>query len=163
VKRGQLGHKEKKMNSTQKEYILGRFPTTAPPCTKDFRVDAGAQAAGTATTETFPKGSLIYGFRVVVTEAPTSGGSATFQFGFTGQRMISEATIAIATLVAGYVVGADVANGAESTPYVLNTSDTFDIIVGTATCTAGKFDITVFYHPPNYSAFDSSYKEWVTA
>jgi hypothetical protein len=71
------------------------------------------------------------------------------------------AAVAEATLVAGYVVGPD--ESADAAVYTVSTSDTFDCIVAVATCTAGKFDVTVFYHPPNHSAFDSSFKEWVTA
>ena len=136
------------------------FPTTMPPCTLDFRLDVGVQAAGTATLATIPKGSVVYGFRAVVTETVTSAGAATVQLGFTGKTMLSAAT-AKATLVEGYVLGPD--ESADAAVYVLGDSDTFDSIVATATLTAGKFDVTIFYHPPRSEAFDSSFKEWVTA
>ncbi len=148
--------------SLTKNYFNGisNFPNSAPQCTLDFRLDCGAQAAGTATLETLPKGSVVVGFRAVVTEAVTSAGSATVQLGFTGKTMLSAAT-AKATLVAGYVLGPD--ESADAAVYTLGVSDTFDSIVGTATCTAGKFDITIFYHPPQDGAMDGSFKEWVTA
>ena len=141
------------------------YPTTSPPTTMDFRVDAGAQAANTNTLVTLPKGSFIYGFRVVVTETVV-GNTSTVQFGFTGLGMLSLA-VAEATLVAGYVFGSHAAgiatNSVMSAPHVLTASDTFDCIVGAQTLTAGKFDITIFYHPPQDGAMDSSYKEFVTA
>jgi len=151
-----------------KNYFNGliNYPTTSPPATLDFRVDAGVQIANTNALVTLPKGSFIYGFRVVVTEAVVGSGSATVQFGFTGLGMLSLA-VAEATLVAGYVFGSHAAgiatNSVMSAPHVLTASDTFDCIVGAQTLTAGKFDITIFYHPPQDGAMDSSYKEFVTA
>jgi hypothetical protein len=109
---------------------------------KQFKIDFGAQAAGTATTEVFDKGDMILGFSAVVSEAMTSGGSATIQLGFTGTTMLS-AAVAKATAVADYPIGPD--HTADAAPYVLVASDTFDSIVGTATATAGKVDVTVWY------------------
>ena len=143
------------------------YPTTAPFCTMDFRIDAGAQAQGTATTATIPMGATVIGFRAVVTEAVTSDGSATVSLGITSTGMVSIATIGKATLVEGYVFGSHAAGIATdsvmSNPHVVTVSDTFDCVVGTAALTAGKFDVTVFYHPPRDGAMDSSYKEFVTA
>jgi|TARA_R110002012_G_scaffold80711_2_gene204569 hypothetical protein len=109
---------------------------------KQFSIDFGIQEANTATTEVFEKGQLILGFSAVVTEAMTSGGSATIQLGFTGTTMLS-AAVGKATAVADYPIGPD--NSADAAPYVLVANDTFDSIVGTATATAGKVDVTVWY------------------
>jgi len=146
---------------------LTNYPTTAPFCTMDFRVDAGAQAAGTATLVTIPLGATVIGFRATVTEAVDSAtDNATVQFGLSSLGMLSLA-VAEATLVEGYVFGSHAAgiatNSIMSAPHTLTVSDTFDCIVGTATLTAGKFDVTIFYHPSRDGAMDSSYKEFVTA
>ena len=144
---------------------IANFPTTSPPCTIDFRVDMGVQVIGTAALVTIPKGSFIYGFRAVVTETVV-GSSTTVQFGLSGLGMLSLA-VPEATLVAGYVFGSHAAgiatNSVQSAPHVVTASDTFDCIVGGGTATAGKFDVTIFYHPPQDGAMDSSYKEFVTA
>jgi hypothetical protein len=136
------------------------YPTVSPERTAHFRIDAGAQAAGTATTLQLPAGSAVTGWRAKVTEAVTSGGSATVQLGFSGTTMLS-AAIAKATLVAGYEFGPD--HTADAAFYVMTAADTFDSIVGTATLTAGKFDVTVWYHPPQEGEMDSTFPEWVTA
>lgn len=131
--------------------------------TKSFRIDAGTQATGTAPTVIFKKGDLIFGFCARVTEAVTSDGSGTVQLGFTGTRMLSVATIAKTTLVLNYIVGPDQTNGAENCPYMITADDTFDCIVGTATLTAGKFDVDVFYAPLQTQALGEIHREWVTA
>ena len=109
---------------------------------RQFSIDFGIQEANTATTETFDKGDMIIGFSAVVTEAMLSGGSATIILGFTGTTMLS-ATVAKATAVADYPIGP--ANAADAAPLVLVADDTFDSTVGTATATAGKVDVTVWY------------------
>jgi len=123
---------------------------------KQFSIDFGIQEANTATTETFNKGDMILGFSAVVTEAMLSGGSATIQLGFTGTTMLS-AAVAKATAVADYPIGPD--HSADAAPYVLVANDTFDSIVGSATATAGKVDVTVWYiaAPAAHSG-----PEWVT-
>jgi len=120
---------------------------------KQFSIDFGIQEANTATTETFLKGDMILGFSAVVTEAMTSGGSATIQLGFTGTTMLS-AAVGKATAVADYPIGPD--HSADAAPYVLVANDTFDSIVGTATATAGKVDVTVWYiaAPSSHSGFE---------
>ena len=107
---------------------------------RQFSIDFGIQEANTATTETFNKGDLILGFSAVVTEAVLSGGSATIQLGFAGTTMLS-AAVAKATAVADYPISCAATAG----PFMLVANDTFDSIVGTATCTAGKVDVTVWY------------------
>lgn len=109
---------------------------------RQFSIDFGIQEANTATTETFSKGDMILGFSAVVTEAMLSGGSATIQLGFAGTTMLS-AAVAKATAVLNYPIGPD--HSADASPYVLVADDTFDSIVGTATATAGKVDVTVWY------------------
>lgn len=138
---------------------MKKFPFTAPLCTAVFRIDAGAQAAGTDTTKSFPAGTCIVGFRAKVTEAVTSGGSATVQLGFSGKTMLS-AAIAKATLVADYSFGPD--DTADAAFYTCTAADTFDCIVGTATLTAGKFDVEVFYIPPMEAQLSSDIKEYTT-
>ena len=125
---------------------------------RQFKVDFGAQAAGTATTESFVKGDTIISFSGVVTEAMTSGGSATIQLGFTGKTMLSPA-VAKATAVADYPIAPD--ESADAAVYVLTADDTFDSIVATATATAGKVDVSVWYiAAPSVS---SDAQEYVTA
>ena len=109
---------------------------------KQFSIDCGIQEANTATTEQFLKGQMIIGFSCVVTEAVESGGSATVQFGFAGTSMLS-AAVGKATAVANYPIGPD--NASDAAPLLLVADDTFDSIVGTATLTAGKVDVTVWY------------------
>ena len=107
---------------------------------RQFTIDFGIQEANTATTETFSKGDLILGFSAVVTEAVTSGGSATIQLGFAGTTMLS-AAVAKATAVVDYPISCAATAG----PFMLVADDTFDSIVGTATATAGKVNVTVWY------------------
>ena len=109
---------------------------------RQFSIDFGIQEANTATTETFSKGDMILGFSAVVTEAMLSGGSASIQLGFAGTTMLS-AAVAKATAVADYPIGPD--HSADAAPYVLVADDTFDSTVATATATAGKVDVTVWY------------------
>ena len=112
-----------------------------------FRVDAGLHAhTETQETRIYKKGDIILGFRAKVTEAFTSGGSATLQLGFTGKTMLSEATIALTSIDAiGDLVVPD--ESADAAVYVLTADDSFDTIVGTAAFTAGKLDIDVIYLP----------------
>jgi len=124
---------------------------------RKFQIDFGVQEANTATTETFTKGSLILGFSAVVTEAMLSGGSATIQLGFTGTTMLS-AAVAKATAIADYPIGP--ANAADAAPLVLVADDTFDSIVATATATAGKVDVSVWYIEKQ--AAHSGVREYVT-
>ena len=138
----------------------GKFETSGFVKTVGFRVDAGVQTAGTAALLGFKKGDVILGFRAKVTEAVTSGGAATVQFGFSGKTMLS-AAIAKATLVAGYAFGAD--HTADAAVYCLEADDTFDSIVASATLTAGKFDIDVIYLPAEALAMGDDYHEYVTA
>ena len=120
---------------------------------KQFSIDAGIQEANTATTHTFSKGDLILGFSAVVTEAVLSGGGATLQLGFAGTTMLS-AAVAKATAVVDYPISCAASAG----PFMLVADDTFDSIVGTATLTAGKVDVTVWYiEAPSHSGY-----EWVT-
>lgn len=120
---------------------------------KQFSIDFGIQEANTATTESFNKGDMILGFSAVVTEAMTSGGSATIQLGFSGTTMLS-AQVAKATAVVDYPIGP--ANAADAAPLLLTANDTFDSIVGTATATAGKVDVTVWYieAPSSHSGYE---------
>lgn len=126
-----------------------------------FRIDAGVQAAGTATTKTYKAGSIIWGFVAKVTEAVTSDGAATAQLGFTGTTQLS-AAIAKATLVQNYFFG--VANDIDASPLVLSADDTFDSIVAVATLTSGKFDVYIVYtEPPTADLADDYTKEYTTA
>jgi hypothetical protein len=145
----------------QRYYLGGsqKLESTNAACVKSFRIDAGVQAAGTATTVTFPAGAMILGFQVVVTEAVSTGSSPTVQMGFTGTTMLS-AAIAAATLVVGYTFGQD--NSADAAPLTLSADDTFDCIVAVATLTTGKFDVHVTYIP-RPELCDSQEHEYVTA
>jgi len=139
---------------------LIHYATTNMLIVKSFRIDAGAQVQGTATTRLFNKGDIIYAFRVEVTE-DVEGTSSTVQFGFTGNRMIT-AAVAEATLVPNYVFGNQQTAGSEACPYLLTADDTFDCIVATGDLTAGKFDVDVVYAPAQNGALGSEFKEFVT-
>ena len=129
---------------------------------RKFRIDAGAQAAGTDTTESFAAGTIVLGFSARVTEAVTSGGSATVQLGFTGTTMLSD-VLGKATLVDDYRFGPNCDGTEYFAPYHLTAADTFDCIVADATMTAGKFDIEVIYIEALEDELTSSYTEWTTA
>ena len=151
------------MGYRKRHYPMGgknHWETTDMIVCRSFRIDAGAQAAGTATTETFPIGSVILGWRARVTEAFTSGGSATVELGFTSTTQYSTSTIAVGTLVLNYFVGP--ANDGDTSPLILSAADTFDCVVATATLTAGKFDVDVYYAPPIWDALGAEFKEYVT-
>ena len=114
---------------------------SSPVKVRRFTVDFGAQGVNTLTTEKFAKDSLILGLHLKVTEACTSGGSATVTFGFTGASMITSA-ITKGTLVEDY----ETAISGGSTAYLVTAADdTFDVTVGAAACTAGQAEITVWY------------------
>ena len=137
----------------------GRINDASSLRVKKFKIDFGAQAAGTAACQNFSKGDMILGFSAVVTEAMTSGGSATIQLGFSSTTMLS-AAVAKGTAVADYPIGP--ANAADAAPLVLVADDTFDSIVGTATATAGKVDVSVWYIKAQ-DAHTSQEMEFVTA
>ncbi|MFC1535739.1 hypothetical protein ACFL4H_00065 [Candidatus Neomarinimicrobiota bacterium] len=137
----------------------GKFETSGFVKSVGFRVDAGAQVAGTAELLNFKKGDVILGFRVKVTE-DVAGTSSTVQMGFTGKTMLS-AAIAEATLVPGYCFGPD--ESADAAVYTLPADDTFDCIVAVATLTAGKFDVDVIYLPAEVLDMGDDFHEYVTA
>lgn len=130
------------------------------PIVRAFRLDIGAQAQGTDTTEIFKKGSLILGFRARVTEAVTSDGSATVQLGFSGTTMLSAATAKTSLDAIGDELGPD--NSADAAPLLLTADDTFDSIVATADLTAGKLDVWVTYVPPE-APLSTDTHEYTTA
>lgn len=136
--------------------LIGRLKT------KKFRIDAGVQVAGTATTESFKAGTIVLGFSARVTEAVTSAGSATVALGFTGTFMISD-VLAKATLVDDYRFGANCDGTEYFAPYHITTADTFDCIVAVATLTAGKFDVEVFYIEALEEELSTGFREWTTA
>lgn len=137
-----------------------RFGTTSLSIVKSFRIDAGAQAATTATTETFHKGDMILGFQAKVTEAFASSDATSVQIGFTGKTMLSASTTK-GSFVANYIIGAD--QSADAAVYTLTADDTFDLTISaTATLTAGKLDVHVLYVPAPDGVCDSSFKEYTT-
>ena len=113
---------------------------------KKFQIDYGAQAAGVATTHSFAAGTIILWWSAYCSEAATSGGSATLELGFTGTKQYSAGTIALADLAVGKVHTSLIT---DSQPLFLNAADTFDSKVATATMTAGKVDIEVYYLEPS--------------
>ena len=149
------------MGYRKKDFPMGgdnTWATTDMIICRSFRIDCGAQAAGTATTERFKAGSVIFAFRAKVTET-VSGTTSTVQLGFTGTTMLSAAT-AEATLVANYIFGN--ANNIDACVMVLSTDDTFDCIVGVNTLTAGKFDVDVYYAPPPEGVLGAEFKQYTT-
>tara|TARA_R100000742_G_C4277832_1_gene100023 strand:+ start:55 stop:507 length:453 start_codon:yes stop_codon:yes gene_type:complete len=113
---------------------------------RKFQIDYGAQAAGVATTESFAAGTIILWWSALCSESATSGGSATLELGFTGTKQYSAGTIALADLAAGKVHTSLIT---DSQPLMLNAADTFDSKVATATMTAGKVDVEVYYLEPS--------------
>jgi len=136
---------------------MRKFGTWNVPVVDAFRIDAGAQAIGTAACKMYHKGDNILGFMVRVTEAVTSSGSATLQLGFTGASQLSAAVLKT-TLVDGYQFG-PVDKGA----YMLTADDTFDSKVAVAALTAGKVDVYVIYIPAITEDLPSTVHEFVTA
>ena len=112
---------------------------------KSFRIDYGAQAAGVVTTQSFAAGTIILWWSAYCSESAASGGSATLELGFTGTKQYSASTIALADLAEGKVHTSSIT---DSQPLLLNAADTFDSKVATATMTAGKVDIEVYYLEP---------------
>ena len=120
---------------------------------RKFQIDYGAQAAGVATTENFAAGSIILWWSAYCSEAATSGGSATLELGFTSTKQYSAGTIALADLAVGKVHTSLIT---DSQPLMLNAADTFDSKVATATMTAGKVDIEVYYLEPGAMSLPDS-------
>ena len=140
---------------------VNKFQTVSFPMTKAFAVDFGAQSTGTYQTASFPKGAVILGFSARVTEAMETAGAGTLQLGFTGTQMLSSATgSAVAVLDAVLRPSTT----AVKVPLVLTADDTFDIIVGTTSCTAGKVDVFVTYIPlPVDDLSTSDFLSYVTS
>lgn len=130
-----------------------KFETVSFPITKALHVDYGAQTTANATValHTFPKGSVVLGFVVRVTETLASTAAATVQFGFTGKPMLTSAIgsgVAIAGAVLcpiGYSSRISSANSVEA--YCLNADDTFDLILAVDPPSAGQADVFVTYVP----------------
>ena len=124
---------------------------------KQFEVDFGAQAAGTATTESFPADSIILTFNANVTEAATSGGGMNVSMGFTGTTMMSD-VIAKASVTLASDIGPNCDGTEYFAPIYLTAADTFDVTIATTTATAGKVNVQVWYieapdapsHQPTY-------------
>ena len=136
-----------------------RFGTTSFPIVKSFRIDAGAQAATTATTEKFHKGDMILGFQAKVTEAFTSSDATSVVLGFTNTTMLSS-SVTKGSYVVNYITGT---KNADSQVLTLTADDTFDVTISaTCTLTAGKVDVHVMYVPAPDGVCDSSYKEYTT-
>lgn len=121
-----------------------KFETVSFPITKACAVDFGAMAVGTTPLFTIPKGAICLGFSARITEAMESASAATVQIGFTGTECLSSAhgsgTATLNTIIAP-------TSTAVLLPYRLAAADTFDIIVASTACTAGKMDIFVTYIP----------------
>lgn len=130
-----------------------KFQTVSFPITKAFAVDFGAQTTGNATVAlaTFPKGAVVLGFAVRITELLVSTAAATIQFGFTGVGgMLSTAhgsgAAAVGTIVTGNSNSA-LSSKTYQLPYVLTADDTFDLILAVDNPSAGKADCFVTYIP----------------
>ena len=119
---------------------------------KMFDVDFGAQGATTDTTATFPADSIILTFNCNVTEAATSSGGMNVTFGFTGTTMLSD-TLAKAAITLGSDIGPNCDGTEYYEPIYLTADDTFDV-TASATATAGKVNVVVWYIES--PAFDSS-------
>ena len=122
-----------------------KFETVSFPITKAIAVDFGAQAAGTVALFTVPKGAICLGFSARITEAMESASAATVQIGFTGTDMLSSAHGSGAATLNTII---SKPNTSLFAPYVLSANDTFDIIVASTACTAGKMDIFCRSHSP---------------
>jgi len=130
-----------------------KFQTVSFPITKAVSVDFGAQTTANATVAlmTIPKGSIVLGFAVRMTELLVSTNAATIQFGFTGVGgMLSTAHGSGAAVVGEIITGN--ANSALSSKtyqlaYVLTADDTFDLILAADKPSAGKADCFITYIP----------------
>lgn len=139
-----------------------KFQTVSFPITKAFAVDFGAQSTANATVQlaTFPKGSIILGFAVRVTETLASTSAATVQFGFTGVGGMLSTAHGSAACTAGTIITGN-ANSALSSKtyqlaYALTADDTFDIILAIDPPSAGKADCFVTYIPLPSEAIDTA-------
>ena len=139
---------------------VNKFQTVSFPITKAVAVDFGAQTTANATVElcTIPKGSIVLGISVRITETLASTNAATIQFGFTGTPMLTAALTSASTdAAAGQVHGAIYAMGSSLassgtawvsyTPMQLRADDTFDCILATDPPSAGKADCYITYIP----------------
>jgi hypothetical protein len=90
-----------------------------------------------------------------------SASDATVQIGFTGTDMLTTAW-ASDTAILNAIVSKP--NTSLFSPYVLTANDTFDIIVASTACTAGKMDIYCTYIPvPLENLSTSDFHSVVTA
>lgn len=139
-----------------------KFQTVSFPITKAFAVDFGAQSTANATVAlaTFPKGSIILGFAVRVTETLASTAAATVQFGFTGVGGMLSTAHGSGAATAGTIITGN-SNSALSSKtyqlaYALTADDTFDIILATDAPSAGKADCFVTYIPLPMDSIDTA-------
>jgi len=131
---------------------VNKFQTVSFPIMKAIAVDFGAQTTANATVAlcTVPKGSIVLGFSVKITETLASTAAATIQFGFTGQPMLSSA-LGSGVAVAGYIAAplgftSNTALG-NCAPYVCQADETFDLILAVDKPSAGKADVFLAYMP----------------
>lgn len=120
-----------------------KFQTASFPITKAFAVDFGAMTTGVATLISVPKGSLVLGFVVKVTEALETASAGTVTFGFTGTPLLSTAHASATATLGTMIVPPDSSGMAMA----LTADDTFDLTLVTNVASAGKADCYVTYIP----------------
>src|SRR5262245_52274102 len=115
--------------------------------TFDFTVDGGAIATITpVSSPIIPAGAIIFGGLIVVV-ALTSGGGATIAIGLGSGAQV--AALKAATGIGSYTLGAILAlipvwSAATAVKVAADTNITFT--VATATLTAGKIAVQIYYH-----------------
>lgn len=116
--------------------------------TYDFTVDGGAIATITPQdSPLIPAGAIIFGALIDGIVLPVSGGGATIAIGLGSGAQVAalKAATAIATYIAGGIIAAiPVWTAASAVKVAADTRITFTI--ATATLTAGKVAIQVYYH-----------------
>src|SRR5262245_54811440 len=114
----------------------------------DFTVDGGAIATITpVSSPIIPAGAIIFGGLIDVVVAPTSGGGATIAIGLGSGAQV--AALKAATGIGSYTLGAILAlipvwSAATAVKVAADTNITFT--VATATLTAGKIAVQIYYH-----------------
>ncbi len=155
------------MGKVAKHYPVqgsNKFETISFPITKAFAVDFGAQAVGTVALFTVPKGAICIGISARVTEAMESAfdtGVATVQLGFTGTQCLTSAYGSGAATLGLVLQHSSTA----MLPVALAANDTFDCIIASSDCGAGKAEVYLTYIPvpDGENVSTSDFPSYVTA
>jgi len=130
-----------------------KFETVSFPITKAFRVNLAGSTVGSNSLFLLPPGTMVLGFYGKMVEALASSSVATFQIGFTGTQMLSDAT-GSTTASLGAIIAPPKSTDSSNVhieTYILTAQDSFDCIIATDPIStgsgAGKIDIFLTYVP----------------